>query len=447
MSDLLRLLTLEDYNTRVVALGCGLLGAACGGIGTFTLLRGRALVADVVAHASLPGVCAAFLIFGTRSLPVLLLGALVFGILGMLCVTWIRRATPVKEDAALAITLSVFFGIGICLLMVVQQDQRGTQSGVDSFIFGKAAAMVRSDVILAASMCAAAFLVLAAMWNPLKLVCFDRSFGDAIGLRMGIVDFILMALVCLCTTAALPAVGLVMVVALLTIPPAAARFWTDRLTTMVIVSSIVGAVAGVLGAGVSALHSEFSTGPVIVLICAAIFGVSMLFAPRRGVLFAALRRVQLRTRVADQNLLRSMYELSETNQVDTTLSRAAEPAAETTFDALLMRRAWTQSELEHLIRRAISRNEVERSNDRYRLTQKGRTQAAAIVRAHRLWELFLIDQASIAPDHVDRDADSIEHVLPEDVIAKLEQQLRETGKLPTEFTVPKSPHEIHAARP
>lgn len=434
MSDLLRLLTLEDYNTRVVALGCGLLGAACGGIGTFTLLRGRALVADVVAHASLPGVCAAFLIFGTRSLPLLLLGALAFGILGMLCVTWIRRATPVKEDAALAITLSVFFGIGVCLLMVVQKNSTGQQAGVNSFIFGKAAAMVRSDVVLAGSMCAGALLVLCAMWSPLKLVCFDRSFGDAVGLRMGLVDFILMGLVCLCTTAALPAVGLVMVVALLTIPPAAARFWTDRLLTMCIASSIFGAVAGVLGAGVSALHSEFSTGPVIVLACAAIFGVSMLFAPRRGVLFAALRRAQLRSRVADQNLLRSLYELSETG------------ATESTFDVLLVRRAWTQAELERLIHRAIARNDVAQSADRYHLTQQGRKQAAAIVRAHRLWELFLIDQASIAPDHVDRDADSIEHVLPEDVIAKLEQQLRESGRLPVELDtqgslVPSSPHD------
>ncbi len=443
MSDLLRLLTLEDYNTRVVALGCGLLGAACGGIGTFTLLRGRALVADVVAHASLPGVCAAFLIFGTRSLPLLLLGALTFGILGMLCVTWIRRATPVKEDAALAITLSVFFGLGVCLLMVVQQDQRGTQSGVDSFIFGKAAAMVKADVILAASICAAALVVLAAMWSPLKLVCFDRNFGDAVGQRMGLVDFILMALVCLCTTAALPAVGLVMVVALLTIPPAAARFWTDRLLTMCLISSAIGAVAGVLGAGVSALHSEYSTGPVIVLICAAIFGASLLFAPRRGVVFAALRRASLRSRVADQNLLRTMYELSESG------------STECGFDALLVPRAWTQLQLERLIRRAISRSEVERVGDHYRLTQEGRTQAAKIVRAHRLWELFLIDQASIAPDHVDRDADSIEHVLPEDVITKLEHQLRERGKLPAEFTtqspstVPESPHDIpkHAARP
>lgn len=442
MSDLLRLLTLEDYNTRIVALGCGLLGAACGGIGTFTLLRGRALVADVVAHASLPGVCAAFLIFGTRSLPLLLLGALAFGILGMLCVTWIRRATPVKEDAALAITLSVFFGIGICLLMVVQQNSTGQQAGVNSFIFGKAAAMVKSDVVLAGSMCASALLVLGALWNPLKLVCFDRSFGDAVHLRMGLVDLILMALVCLCTTAALPAVGLVMVVALLTIPPAAARFWTDRLFIMCITSSAIGAIAGVIGAGISALHSELSTGPVIVLAAAAIFGVSMLFAPRRGVLFGVLHRTQLRSRVADQNLLRTMYELSESG------------SAECTFDSFLVRRAWTQAELERLIRRAASRRDIEHIADRYTLTPQGRQQAATIVRAHRLWELFLIDQASIAPDHADRDADSIEHVLPEDIITRLEQQLKETGKLPAEFitqalTIPESPHEIpqHAARP
>jgi manganese/zinc/iron transport system permease protein len=388
-------------------------------------------------------VCAAFLLLGTRSLPILLLGALVFGVLGVLSVTWIRRATPVKEDAALAITLSVFFGLGICLLIRVQHDPRGAHAGLEGFIFGKAASMVRADVLTACAVAAVVMLTLLAGWKRFAMLCFDRSFGDAVGLRMGAIDLLLMALVCVCTVAALPAVGLVMAVALLTIPPAAARFWTDRLNIMCALSAAFGAAAGFIGAGASALAKDLSTGPVIVLACAAIFGVSMLVAPRRGVLARAWTRLRQRRRMAQQNLLRAMYELEESADAPPGIS----------IDALALKRSWSLAGLDRLLCSAMSRGHVAQSPTpgaaharTYRLTPAGRDQAARLVRAHRLWELFLIEQARIAPDHVDRDADAIEHVLPEHVIADLERQLIAEGRLPRELrsagTVPGSPHPI-----
>jgi manganese/zinc/iron transport system permease protein len=451
MSDLLRFILLQDYNTRVVALGCVVLGGACGALGTFTMLRGRALIADTLSHAALPGVCAAFLLLGTRSLPFLLLGALVFGVLGVLSVTWVRKATPVKEDAALAITLSVFFGLGICLLISVQHDPRGAHAGLEGFIFGKAASMVRADVITACTVAASVMLTLLAGWKRFSILCFDRHFGDAAGLRMGATDLLLMALVCVCTVAALPAVGLVMAVALLTIPPAAARFWTDRLSVMCALSAAFGAFAGFVGAGASAMATDLSTGPVIVLACAAIFGVSMLIAPRRGVLATWWLRLRRRREMARQNLLRAMYELEEV--------AADRGAGGVTIDALALKRSWSLASLEALLATAAARGQVSETRPQvaplatsgraFTLTPSGRAEAARLVRAHRLWELFLIEQARIAPDHVDRDADAIEHVLPEHVIADLERQLIAEGRLPRELlstgAIPGSPHPIERA--
>ncbi len=451
MSDLTRFILLEDYNTRIVALGCMVLGASCGALGTFTLLRGRALVADTLSHASLPGVCVAFLLLGTRELPLLLLGALVFGVLGVLSLAWIRRATPVKEDAALAITLSVFFGLGICLLISVQHDPRGAHAGLEGFIFGKAASMVRADVITSGCTALLVLLVLLGGWRWFSLLCFDRSFGDAIGRRMGAIDLLLMALVCVCTVAALPAVGLVMAVALLTIPPAAARFWTDRLNVMCGLSALFGAIAGYVGAGASAVARDLSTGPVIVLSCALIFGVSMLIAPGRGVLARGLVRLRMRRRMAEQNLLRAIYELDE-QRANKPSPGASDLRQEqgVTLDALALKRSWSMAQLDVLITRATRAGNLQDAGTTgvgtrsYRLTSAGRQAAARLVRAHRLWELFLIEQARIAPDHVDRDADAIEHVLPEHVIADLERQLIAEGRLPRELLLdmPASPHAI-----
>ena len=135
------------YNTAVVLAGTGLLGMAAGIVGSFAVLRRRALLGDALSHAALPGICLAFLIVEARSLPALIAGAFVTAVLGMGIVTAIVRYTRTKEDAAIGIVLSVFFGAGIVLMRIIQNsDVEGSRAGLNSFIFGKTAGIVASDV-------------------------------------------------------------------------------------------------------------------------------------------------------------------------------------------------------------------------------------------------------------------------------------------------------------
>ena len=148
-----RLLLLEDYNTRVVLLGTTLLGLAAGAVGNFTLLRKRALMGDALSHAMLPGVGLAFVLVTLgggdgKSLPLLLAGAALTGVLGLAAILFIRNATRLKEDAALGIVLSVFFGAGIAVLGVAHQMKTGHAAGLESFIYGKAASMGALDAEL-----------------------------------------------------------------------------------------------------------------------------------------------------------------------------------------------------------------------------------------------------------------------------------------------------------
>jgi len=436
-AELIRGLTLRDYNTRVVVLGTTVLGAAAGVVGTFAYLRRRALVGDALAHATLPGVAAVFLIWGTRNLPALLAGAALTGVLGVLAMVALRHVPRIKEDAAIGIVLSVFFGAGMALFSIVQQQRTGREAGLANFIYGKAAALVQQDLSLISAAALLGIAGIALFYKEFRLVCFDPQFAAAAGWPVPAIDLLLMALVVLITVVALQAVGLILIVALLIIPAAAARFWTDRLAVMLALAGLFGALAGWTGATISALAPRLPTGAVIVLCAGILFGLSLLGAPQRGVVAALLRRVSLRRRVALQHLLRALAEQEE---------RAGDGAALPWTD-LLRARAWSAAALRRLLRRAQRAGLVPPRLARegagqigvVRLTAAGRVQARRVLRNHRLWELFLIRQAHIAPSHVHRDADEIEHVLSPAIIAELERALAARD------AIPRSPHANGAA--
>lgn len=438
-SDLLRLLTFEDSNTRLVMAGTALLGLASGVVGSFAVLRKRALMGDAVAHAALPGICIAYLLVGDRSFGAFLIGALVIGTLAAWSVALVRRWTRVREDAAIAMAIGGYFGLGVVLSSMIQRTPGGNKAGLDGFLFGKAASMVRSDAMIIAAVAAFILVAIGVLYKELKLLCFDSGFGSAIGRPVLGLDLLLMGLIALCTVVGLPAVGIVMIVALLIIPGAAARFWTDRLSIMLLLAGGIGMGSGVIGTALSAtlpapassLSRGWPTGPMIVLTAAACFAVSMLLAPRRGVVSRVLRRVRLRMRTSSQHLLRAAYELREVNGDRLVWWRPEE--------LLALRRVprWSLALQLALARRAGA---VEREGERWRLTDAGIAEAERVVRTHRLWELYLIEFADIAPDHVDRDADEIEHVLPPELLRRLEERLV-AGAHVVE-PIPASPHPL-----
>ncbi|MEJ6394985.1 iron chelate uptake ABC transporter family permease subunit [Gymnodinialimonas sp. 2305UL16-5] len=290
------------YNAALVALGAALLGFAAGSGGSFLFLRKRALVSDAVAHATLPGVGLAFIAmvsFGGdgRSLIGLLLGSAATAWAGLLAVEWMVRRTRLSEDAAIGAVLSVFFGIGVVLLTVIQGMDRGRQAGLEDFLLGSTAGMLFQDAVLIA--CGGA-LVVAAIWllrRPMTLVAFDPAFAAARGVNVRRVDLAMMGLVMAVTVIGLKLVGLILIVAMLIIPPVTARFWSERAETVVWVAGVLGAVSGWVGAALSASAPAMPTGPIIVLVAAALFAASLLFAPARGVAATILARRGFQARV------------------------------------------------------------------------------------------------------------------------------------------------------
>jgi len=271
---------------------------------------------DALAHAALPGVCIAFLFaewgrargffnVGSKNLWLLLLGASATGLMAAGCVSTIARHTKLKEDAAQAIVLTVFFGAGVVFLTQIQHSGAGSQSGLDKFLFGQTASLVLGDVQTMAVVAIVLCLLSFALFKELKLLCFDREFAMGIGLPMARLDALLMVMIVAAVVIGLQAVGVVLISALLITPPAAARFWTDRLNVMVVLSALIGGASGLFGTILSALPGAqgLPTGPTIVLAATALFFVSFVFAPSRGALARVLRQRSNRALLKNDLLL------------------------------------------------------------------------------------------------------------------------------------------------
>lgn len=403
---------------RVVMLGCVLLGISGGVLGTFALLRRQSLMGDAMAHAALPGVCLAFLLTGQKNTWFFLGGALLAGLLGAQCITWITRYSRIKSDTAMGLVLSVFFGVGILLLSVIQQSGVGNQSGLDTFLFGKAAFLLYRDIYTLAGMGILLLAVVTLFFKEFKVLTFDAGFAASLGLPVRFLDQLLTALIVSSVLIGLQVVGVILMSALLIIPAASARQWTDRLGLMCVIAALVGAFSGILGAFVSALLPKMPTGPVMVLAASFLFGFSLFFAPRRGLLPAWWRRVKSRQKIWEENWLKAFYQIGEKhNEIGGVVSR----------DTLLQWTSRPQRVLQRECERLQRKGWLEAVGEGWKLSPRGYEQACCVVRNHRLWELYLTRRADIAIDHVHRDAEEMEHFLSPALVEELEELLGRPG--------------------
>ncbi len=438
--DIIEVVLLQNYNTRLVVLSTTMLGIAAGLIGSFLLLRKRSLMGDALSHATLPGVAIAFAIMvslgGTgKSLLGLLLGAALSGIAGLFMMLLIRRTTRLRDDVAMGFVLSVFFGVGVASLQMVQGLPGASAAGLESFIYGKTASMVQSDFFLISIVAGIASLVSLLFLKEFLLLCFDDGYAGSQGWPTFALDILLLALVTAVTVIGLQAVGLILIIAFLITPATAARFWTQRLLPMMLLSAMIGGVSGWLGAAISALTPQLPAGAVIVLVAASLFLLSMLFAPPRGVIPRLVRQRRLRRKVDRQHFLRASYEILEGDRRDIAVRNSAFP-----FKILQAKRTWTPHKLRHILKIAKREDHLELSGPgMLRLSEAGYGEAARVTRNHRLWETYLIHYADIAPSHVDRDADLVEHILGPELVAELEEFLERGSVTPPLLP---SPHPI-----
>ena len=305
-----------DYTLRLVAVGSAVLGATSGALGSFAYLRRQSLLGDAVSHAALPGIVLAFMLTGSKVPLVLMVGAGLAGWVGTIAMQVIVRRSRVPYDSALGIVLAVFFGFGLVLLTLVQKLPTAAQAGLESFLFGQAASLLKRDVIAMAVLGAAALMILILVWKEFKLLSFDPDFAASLGLPVRRLDGLLTLLLVIAIIIGLQTVGVVLMSAMIVAPGAAARQWSRRLAPMVAIAAAIGIFSGVTGSVFSSYIPKLPTGPTIVLVLSSIFVVSLLMAPRRGLLWKTLRFGALRTAPDLDPVLMHLYALSHQHPDD-----------------------------------------------------------------------------------------------------------------------------------
>ncbi|WP_425081387.1 metal ABC transporter permease [Ruegeria arenilitoris] len=380
------------YNATLVAIGATLLGVSAGVTGTFLFLRKRALVSDAISHATLPGVCLAFMVlvaFGGdgRNLIGLLAGSAISAWIGLLCMNWLTRRTRLAEDAAIGAVLSVFFGFGIVLLTMIQTMGVGRQAGLEGFLLGSTAGMLWADALIIAIGGAATLVLVMIIRRPMTMVAFDPEYAAARGLPVHRIDLAMMGLVMAVTVVGLKIVGLILIVALLIIPPVTARFWTDRSDRVVLLAGLAGGLAGYLGAALSASAPNLPTGPIIVLVSFGFFALSLLFAPVRGVLAAVLQHLRFQRRV---HIRQGLLALAQGQKI-----------------------------YEPLTLRLLKRAGLARADGV--ATEAGKARAAKALRDEKRWEIVRADQAHEATAALYDGLRDIETVLTRDQIADIDR--------------------------
>lgn len=304
----------SDYTLRTITLGTAILGAICGMLGSFAVLRKESLLGDAISHAALPGIALAFLITGAKDSGTLLLGALVSGLIGTYWIRGITSKTHLKSDTALGLILSTFFGFGMLLLTFIQKQPNANQAGLDKYLFGQAATLVESDVRLLIIVTTISLFILLLFWKEFKIMLFDADYTKTIGFNTKFIDITVTFLIVLAIVLGLQTVGVVLMSAILLAPAAAARQWTNKLGVMIVLAGIFGALSGVFGTAISASQNNLPTGPVIVLVASAVVAFSLIFSPRRGLLIREIRFHKNRKDLELMKALQLMHDIAKTHE-------------------------------------------------------------------------------------------------------------------------------------
>ena len=401
------------YTVRVVALGGSILGVLSGVLGCFAVLRRESLLGDALSHAALPGVAIAFLLVG-RELSLLLIGAGIASWIGLRFVSLILSTTRLKQDTALGIVLASWFAAGIALLAYIQSLPDASQAGLDHFIFGQAAAIVESDVILVSAVGAIVLLVLALFWKEFKLVTFDPEFASANGFRTGLINTLLSTLIVVAIVLGLQLAGVILMVGMLIAPAIAARQWTHQLFQMVILSAVFGAFAGGIGAVISALDSDIPTGPMIIVVAFVLVVLSISLAPERGLVWSRLRQRANRRRFASLNTLRDLYRYA----------LAHGGATETVPDKFI--RGVGDRSAEIGLGQLSATDHVVTVNGGWRLTASGIDRARRDQRNQGLWDRYRLRAHELGLPIIQEDRQvDIADLLPSSAVSLLEPGLDE----------------------
>lgn len=414
-------------------------------LGNFLVLRKMSMLGDAITHAILPGLAAAFFITESRNSFTMFAGAVVVGVLTALLTEWIRRFGKVDEGASMGVVFTSLFALG--LVMIVQAADH-VELDPGCVLYGTIE-MVPLDAIATgdtvpgttktlAIVCVVNLLFVMVFFKELMLSSFDSALADTLGFRSSLMHYALMTLVAVTAVASFESVGNILVVAMFVVTPATALMLTDRLWIMICLSAVFAILSAIFGHLAAILvptwfmyalgwctyavslggaerpvwqdYGTTNTSGMMAVVAGCLFAVAVLFAPKHGVFVKAVRRRMLSIKILAEDILAVMFRMEETDA-------GSHPTKSQLGEYLLAGPLATSM----VLRVHARRGNVTPAGDGFQLTDRGRVRARWLVRSHRLWEQYLVDEAGVEASRTHAKAHGLEHVTD----AKLMQRLNE----------------------
>ncbi|MEZ6143585.1 MAG: metal ABC transporter permease [Zavarzinella sp.] len=413
-----------DIWTVVVGILCSV---PCAMLGCYLLLRKMSLLGDAISHAILPGLVVAFLLTGTLSGWAMAMGAGILGILTAYFTQAINRWTAVSEDASMGVVFTSLFALGVILISryasQVDLDPGCVLYGLIEFTALDTVEIWGWDVprscLSLAPLLLVTILFVVLFWKELKLVAFDSALADAMGFRSSRVHYLLMAMVASATVASFEAVGSILVVAMLIVPPATAHLLCDRLKSMMMVAVLISVLSTILGY-IGAVYWNTSVAGMMASTSGAIFALTVFIAPQHGLISKWLRRNWLMLTITLEDVLGELYRKEENNR---STRKIPAPAW---WRRLARNYGWYRGLLNY-------------QAGQFQLTPAGREKASQLVRTHRLWETFLSTHLDLPSDHLHDPADRMEHFISPDLHQQIASELAHPKLDPHGKPIPDKP--------
>jgi len=430
MEDFLYFFSFQDSSIAFIVLGITILGIGSAYVGTFSFLDNKALLGDAISHSVLPGICLGFLLAGEKNPLYIVGGAIISGSAATFLTSWLKSNTKLSEDSIIATVLSTFFGFGIVLLTVIQKTGNPEMAGLNQFIFGNAIGILEEDLWVYGGLSLIIILSLSLLMKEFSLLVFNQEFGRAIGYPMDFIRLVFNILMILSVVIGIQAIGVVLMAALLITPGAAARFWTDRLSTLLILAGLFAVISGITGTYISFVLPKMPTGPWVVVCLSFLALISFLFAPKKGILFRYISRRKYLRKTHRDHVLKSLFKATEEGKKGLNKNE------------LLSLYPHHKKETLGSISYLLKHNQLNNIQGLIELSESGKTEAKRIVRLHRLWESYLNEYMNIAPDHVHDSAEKLEHLITPELEELLDNRLRYPKLDPHQENIPRDHDDI-----
>lgn len=394
----------QDWAFRAL-LASIMVGISCGILGAFIVLRNMSLVGDALSHAILPGVVFAFVLFGGYSVWGFFLGSVAAGLLAALLITWIQNNIQTRNDAAIGIVFTAMFSIGVIGISHLSRNE-GAHIDLKDFLFGNVLGVSDQDLVLSFLVLLVVVAGIILFYRPLFITTFQSVVAKTMGIRVELVHYFLMLLLSFAVVSALQTVGVILVVAMLITPASTALLLSDRLKNVIFLSALIGIIAAI-GGMVAAILFDTTPGPAIAIVATLMYLLAAIFAPEKGFFVRYWIRTKERWKVESEDVLKEAYSLQLKEEL--------------TLESLGEKLGWNKGKLNRFIQQLKQQDLIQKSE--FQLTSKGRKKAEKLVRAHRLWETYLVNKMGMDASQIHEEAERLEHHLTEEILSEVDEVL------------------------